>query len=90
MPIHDYKCDICDIIQERLEFGDEIDKPHICPKCNTVMKRMLPTKMSFKLVYNPKKDKFDWEGNRTQYYDEVNKLRKQGIDADPLNIPSRE
>lgn len=86
MPIYEYLCSICNVMQERLEFGDEIDKPHLCPNCGRDMKRTLPTKMTFKLSYNPKKDKFDWDGNRSQYWDDVNKLRKQGIDAEPAKI----
>ena len=86
MPIYEYLCSICNVMQERLEFGDEIDKPHLCPNCGRDMKRTLPTKMTFKLVYDPKRHKFDWDGNRTRRFDEVDKLRKQGVDAEPAKI----
>jgi hypothetical protein len=34
---------------------------------------------SFKLVYNPKSDKCDWDGNRTRYWDDYKKMKADGL-----------
>lgn len=86
MPLYDYKCEECSYVEEKLEFGDEIDKDHFCPKCNGKMIRLPPTKMSFELKYDNKKDVCGWGFNNyetSRYWDDVNKERAKGKDVKP-------
>ena len=46
MPIYEYHCEQCDIIQEELVLGKE--KPVICKKCGKEMKRIM-SRSSFHL-----------------------------------------
>lgn len=71
MPLYEYVCETCDHTEERIEFGQEIDTPKCCPKCNTILVRKFPSKTNFKLQYDPKKDKVGWakDGyNSSQYW----------------------
>ena len=43
IPLYEYKCDKCNKIVEKLEFGKEIDEKHPCPKCGKEMHRVLST-----------------------------------------------
>jgi putative FmdB family regulatory protein len=76
MPIFDYRCE-CGKTYECIEFGDELNEVHWCKKCGKTLNRLFPANsFSFRLKYDPKKDKCSWgaEGYaRTQYYDEINK-----------------
>ena len=50
---------------------------HYCSTCDYPMIRA--TNCShFKLLYDPKKDRVDWDGNRTRYFDEYKKMKKEG------------
>jgi len=55
--IFDYRCEKCKITKEFLV--KEKDKI-FCPICKTEMKRLFPSTMDFRLIYNPKKDKVTW------------------------------
>ena len=88
MPLYEYSCKECDYVEEKIEFGEEIDSPHPCPKCGKEMKREFPSKMNFKLVYNNKTDVCSWgyDGyNSSQYWKDVNKARAEGKDVKPSN-----
>ena len=76
MPIYDCYCPECDNIKEDiiLKINEECPK---CSKCKTQMKRICNC-TSFKLIYNNKTDMCDWNGNRSQYWDEYNKQKAQG------------
>ena len=77
MPIFDYECTICGKKKEVLTIGKEIaENQHICEKCGVVMKKMFPVGTSFKLKYDPKKDKVSWGDQNyssTQRYREIRK-----------------
>ena len=85
MPLHDYECNECGSIDERLEFGKEMDKEHYCSKCNRLMSRIVSL-CKFKLVYNNKTDTCSW-GNEgyasSQYWREYKKARERGEDVKP-------
>lgn len=78
MILYDFECTECGKV-----FEDFVDNSSIlvvkCKICSKKAKRIFPQKSpSFKLVYNPKTDMVDWNGNRTRYYDEYNKMKKEG------------
>ncbi len=71
MPLYEYQCENCEFVVEKIEFGDEIDRLHICPKCSLIMKRNFTPTSTFRLKYDTKKDKVSWgaEGySSTQRY----------------------
>ena len=89
MPIYEYICKDCEVLDERIEFGEEIDAPHPCPECGKEMSRMIPSKMSFKLVYNNKTDICSWghEGyESSRYWDAYKKAKAEGKDVKPAEI----
>lgn len=85
LPLYDYLCMKCGHNEERLEFGEEIDKEHMCPECKNVMDRTVSL-CSFKLVYNNKTDSCAW-GNEgyasSHYWDAYKKARAEGQDVKP-------
>jgi len=77
MPINDYKCE-CGVEFEYLIIrSDDVAK---CTKCGgTKVKKMSPqSPVNFKLIYDPKTDSVDWDGNRSRYYDEYKKQKQEG------------
>jgi putative FmdB family regulatory protein len=76
MPIYDVYCKKCghEEIDVYMKVDDENPR---CPHCNILMFRCANTK-SFKLKYNPKTDIVDWDGNRTRYWDDYNKMKSEG------------
>ena len=83
MPIHEWICSPCEIYVEKLEFGDEITRPHPCPGCEQEMTKIISL-CRFELVYNAKRDLCDWHGNSSHYWDAVKKAREDGKDVKPL------
>ena len=79
MPLFDFKCEYCNNEFEYLVMGSkDVVK---CPRCNQVdyLKRLSPqTPPNFKLTYDPKKDRVDWDGNTTRYYDQYKQMKKDG------------
>ena len=75
MPLYDYYCPKCRAEFEWMAKFDEVVK---CPLCfDQVAEKEFPTKApSFKLTYNPKTDKVDWDGNRSQYWDKYKEMKK--------------
>lgn len=59
MPIYDYVCPKCDLNVERLIKISESDNVY-CPNCNSKLKKIIASKMTFQLVYNPVKDISSW------------------------------
>lgn len=82
MPIMEYRCEKCDNIDERLEFGTEMDEEHYCSKCNGLASRIV-SKCKFELKYNNKVDCCDWNGNSSHYWDAYKKAREDGQDVKP-------
>lgn len=79
MPIYDCYCEKCnkELIDVYMKVNDE--NP-ICPDCEILMVRAANTG-HFKLLYDPKKDRVDWDGNTTKYYDEYKKQKAEGKDV---------
>ena len=80
IPLYDFKCTDkkCGLEFEWLAKFDEVVK---CPLCwDTVAKKLPPQgkSPSFKLKYDPKVDRVDWDGNTSRYYDEYKKMKKEG------------
>ena len=77
MPIWDWKCPQCGYKEECI--SNKTDDRY-CYKCKSKMVTLFPTTMSFKLIYDPKKDKVSW-GNegyaKTRRYEEIDKLAKK-------------
>lgn len=85
MPIFEYRCTECDNVDERLEFGKEIDEKHYCSKCNGESKRIV-SKNRFKLVYNNKTDMCSWgsEGYASsQYWRDYKAAKERGENVKP-------
>jgi len=77
MPVFDYQCEECGLSFEAIAKFDEIVK---CPKCfDADSKKIFINAPTFKLKYNPKTDMVDWNGNRSQYWDEYNKMKEEGL-----------
>jgi len=76
MPLYDIYCEKCGHEEIDVYLNMDDDNP-ICPLCRFEMKRA--TNCShFKLKYNPKTDIVDWDGNRSRYWDEYNKMKDEG------------
>lgn len=49
MPIYDYKCEECEIVEELLQSMNDTNIPK-CPKCNKPMERVFSRGTSFRLA----------------------------------------
>lgn len=78
MPIYNVKCKNCGDEEEviTLRISEKISK---C-KCGGIRRILAPSgkSPSFKLIFDNKKDTCDWDGNRSQYYDEYKKQKSEG------------
>ena len=77
MPLYDYECECGLIFEWFAKFDEEVK----CPICwDKTARKIMPQgkSPSFKLTYNPKKDLVDWDGNRSQYWDEYKKQKSEG------------
>jgi putative FmdB family regulatory protein len=79
MPIYDVYCEKCGHEEIDVYMNVNDDNP-ICPLCRLEMVRAANTG-HFKLLYDPKKDLVDWDGNRSRYYDEYKKQKAEGKDV---------
>jgi len=85
VPLYEYKCKVCDNIDEKLEFGSEMDQDHYCSKCGKPSDRIVSLN-KFKLVYNNKTDLCSW-GNEgyasSQYWKDYKAARERGEKVKP-------
>lgn len=73
MPIYDLYCKTCGA--EYTDIFAKVDEEIRCKKCNDGLTRIVNCK-SFKLLYDPKKDRVGWSFNdyeRSQYWDQCKK-----------------
>jgi len=87
MPLYEFECNECKTNIETIESFLKSEDTHKCPKCGRVMYKVIGSKMTFKLLYDPKKDIVSWgnEGySRTQRYREQDKLAKKNIFPMPV------
>jgi len=80
VPIFDWKCDKCKLVEEKFETRSEIEIPHTCPKCGSPTRMLFPSTMDFRLIYDNKKDMVSWgaEGYSTsRYWEAVNAEREK-------------
>ena len=81
MPIYQIKCKQCKKEEEilTLRISEKI------PDCKCGGKRIIMAPSgkspSFKLLYDPKKDSCNWDGERTKYFDEYKKQKAEGKDV---------
>lgn len=75
MPLFDYRCE-CGFQEERIVRHDEIDSQN-CDKCGATMHKLFPKDFNFKLVYNNQTDMCDWQGNTSQYWNDVKKQKEK-------------
>jgi putative FmdB family regulatory protein len=80
IPIFEYRCTVCNNVDEKLEFGNEMDQDHICSKCNKPSEKIVSTSR-FELKYNNKTDMCDWQGNTSMYWNDVKKQQAAGMDV---------
>lgn len=80
MPVYDYMCKNCG--NEVLDIIEKVETTeiHYCPSCDYPMVRATNCN-HFKLLYDPKKDIVDWDGNKSRYYDEYKKQKAEGKDV---------
>jgi len=86
MPIFEYRCTICNNVDERLEFGkEEEEQDHFCSKCEKPSERIV-SRSKFELKYNNKTDLCSW-GNEgyasSHYWDDYRAARERGEKVKP-------
>jgi len=81
MPLYDFECSKCGDVIEVL---CGMDDGYVCPKCLKPMNKLCNC-THFKLLYDPKKDKVDWEGNTSQYWNAVREQRAEGKKVKGIN-----
>jgi len=82
MPIYEFECSECKNTTETIESIAKSEEVHRCSICGRIMKKVIGTKMTFQLLYDPKKDIISWSNEgyaRTQRYRETDKLAKKNI-----------
>jgi len=68
----------CGFIEEDVMVDTKLKNHGICAKCGKgILKRMVPGQMTFELKYNNKTDMCDWDGNTSQYW---NQIKSEGGD----------
>ena len=69
MILVDLFCPECD--EEHIDvFIDTSEPLPMCEKCDVEMKKLIGA-VEFKLVYNNRTDTCDWDGNTTQYWNDI-------------------
>jgi predicted nucleic acid-binding Zn ribbon protein len=74
MPIYDFYCEQCGVEQE---IFCRITEGALCARCMKPMKKKCNC-TNFKLSYNNKTDCCDWEGNSSNYWNDVKAARERG------------
>ena len=82
IPLFEYRCNLCNNVDERLEFGTEMEADHYCSLCEGLASRIV-SQCKFELKYNNKTDLCDWEGNSSHYWDDYKKARENGQNVKP-------
>ncbi len=78
--MHDFECKKCGLIFEWLIEGKE--KTAKCPGCwDEDCEKVIIKPRSFTLKFNAKTDMVDWDGNRSQYWDQYKKAKANGEDV---------
>lgn len=74
----DLRCPSCEheIIDSLVNNREELPD---CPECGTQMAK-LPSPLRFELKYDNRKDSCDWDGNSSQYW---NDIKEKGGDEPP-------
>lgn len=69
MILVDLYCPACsaNFIDVMIDNNDDLPK---CDVCDVELKKW-PSAVSFKLVYNNRTDMCDWDGNSSQYWNEI-------------------
>ena len=71
----DWYCPACNhIAEDEFRYHDDNFE---CPECSENMTQHIG-KLNFKLLYDPKKDLFDWQGNKSQFWSSVKEERRKG------------
>lgn len=80
MPIYDTLCQKCNKEEEvlTLRVSEKITNCECGGKRIIISPKKSP---SFKLLYDPKVDSVDWDGNRSKYFDEYKKQKSEGKDV---------
>lgn len=78
MPINDVECNKCkkNIEIITLSINEKINKK--CECGGNFIKVFPKSPTNFKLIYNPKTDICDFDGNTTRYYDDYKKMKAEG------------
>jgi len=85
VPLFEYECAECGNIDERLEFGSEMEQDHYCSKCGKTSDRIV-SKNHFKLIYNNKTDLCSWGYDgyaSSQYWRDYKAAKARGEDVKP-------
>jgi putative FmdB family regulatory protein len=85
MPLFEYRCSVCNNVDEKLEFGNEMEQEHFCSLCDGASNRIV-SMGRFELKYNNKTDICSW-GNEgyasSQYWNAYKAARARGEDVKP-------
>jgi putative FmdB family regulatory protein len=80
MIMHDFECKKCDLIFEWMI--DSKEQTAKCPVCwNEDCEKIIIKPRSFTLKYHASTDMVDWDGNRSQYWDQYKKDKAAGKDV---------
>jgi hypothetical protein len=85
IPLFEYRCNLCNNVDERLEFGTEMEADHYCSLCEGLASRIV-SQCKFELKYNNKTDMCSWgsEGYASSHYwDEYKAARARGENVKP-------
>lgn len=53
MPLYDYECPVCHETREVLEMPGDKPFKKVCLTCLSIMKRVMPSRVSFRLIPGP-------------------------------------
>ena len=85
MPLFEYRCSVCNNVDEKLEFGKEMDQKHVCSKCNKPSEKIVSASR-FELIYNNKTDMCSWGGEgyaSSQYWNSYKAAKARGENVKP-------
>ena len=83
MVLVDLYCPECEFIQEDVMVDTKLDDHGLCANCGEAnMRRMVPGQISFELKYDNRTDMCDWDGNTSQYWNDIKKTGGDDPNAD--------